>query len=154
TNPSEYPTGAKIAEVLEPIVNASILAPKDYVGAIMDLCQSRRGTMKSMDYLGEDRVELKYTLPLGEIVVDFFDQLKSKTQGYASRDCGPAGGLPGDLVKVDILLQGVPVDAVSAIVHKDKAYAYGTMKTGRLRELIPREQFEVHLQAALVARII
>ncbi|MCS0499240.1 translation elongation factor 4 [Protaetiibacter mangrovi] len=154
TNPSEYPTGAKIAEVLEPIVNASILAPKDYVGAIMELCQQRRGTMKSMDYLGEDRVELKYTLPLGEIVFDFFDQLKSKTQGYASLDYEPAGEAPGDLVKVDILLQGETVDAFSAIVHKDKAYAYGTMMATRLRELIPRQQFEVPIQAAIGARII
>jgi len=154
TNPSEYPTGAKIHEVLEPIVAASILAPKDYVGAIMELCQSRRGTMKSMDYLGEDRVELKYTLPLGEIVFDFFDQLKSKTQGYASLDYEPAGEAPGDLVKVDILLQGEAVDAFSAIVHKDKAYAYGTMMAQRLRELIPRQQFEVPIQAAIGARII
>ncbi|WP_166869250.1 MULTISPECIES: translation elongation factor 4 [unclassified Salinibacterium] len=154
TNPSEYPTGTKIAEVLEPIVNASILAPKEYVGAIMELCQQRRGTMKSMDYLGEDRVELKYTLPLGEIVFDFFDQLKSKTQGYASLDYEPAGEAPGDLVKVDILLQGETVDAFSAIVHKDKAYAYGTMMATRLRELIPRQQFEVPIQAAIGARII
>jgi GTP-binding protein LepA len=154
TNPSEYPTGTKIAEVLEPMVSASILAPKDYVGAIMELCQSRRGTMKSMDYLGEDRVELKYTLPLGEIVFDFFDQLKSKTQGYASLDYEPAGEAPGELVKVDILLQGETVDAFSAIVHKDKAYAYGTMMATRLRELIPRQQFEVPIQAAIGARII
>jgi len=154
TNPSEYPSGAKIAEVLEPIVNASILAPKDYVGAIMELCQQRRGTMRSMDYLGEDRVELKYTLPLGEIVFDFFDQLKSKTQGYASLDYEPAGEAPGELVKVDILLQGETVDAFSAIVHKDKAYAYGTMMATRLRELIPRQQFEVPIQAAIGARII
>ena len=154
TNPSEYPTGAKIAEVLEPMVSASILAPKDYVGPIMELCQSRRGTMGSMDYLGEDRVELTYTLPLGEIVFDFFDQLKSRTQGYASLDYEPAGEAPGDLVKVDILLQGETVDAFSAIVHRDKAYAYGTMMVQRLRELIPRQQFEVPIQAAIGARII
>ncbi len=153
TNPSEYPTG-KIASVSEPIVSASILAPKDYVGAIMDLCQTRRGTMRSMDYLGEDRVELKYTLPLGEIVFDFFDQLKSRTQGYASLDYEPAGQQEADLVKVDILLQGEQVDAFSAIVHKDKAYAYGVLMTGRLRELIPRQQFEVPIQAAIGARII
>jgi len=153
TNPSEYPTG-RIEKVMEPIVNASILAPKEYVGAIMELCQSRRGTMRSMDYLGEDRVELKYTLPLGEIVFDFFDQLKSKTQGYASLDYEPAGEQEADLVKVDILLQGEQVDAFSAIVHKDKAYAYGTMMAGRLRELIPRQQFEVPIQAAIGARII
>lgn len=153
TNPSEYPTG-RIEKVMEPIVSASILAPKDYVGAIMELCQSRRGTMRSMDYLGEDRVELKYTLPLGEIVFDFFDQLKSKTQGYASLDYEPAGEQEADLVKVDILLQGEQVDAFSAIVHKEKAYAYGTMMAQRLRELIPRQQFEVPIQAAIGARVI
>ncbi len=153
TNPSEYPTG-RIDSVLEPIVNASILAPKDYVGAIMELCQTRRGTMKSMDYLGEDRVELKYTMPLGEIVFDFFDQLKSRTQGYASLDYEPSGQQEADLVKVDILLQGEAVDAFSAIVHRDKAFAYGTMMAGRLRELIPRQQFEVPIQAAIGARII
>ncbi|BDI23081.1 translation elongation factor 4 [Herbiconiux sp. L3-i23] len=153
TNPSEYPTG-RIEKVVEPIVNASILAPKDYVGAIMDLCQTRRGTMQSMDYLGEDRVELKYTLPLGEIVFDFFDQLKSRTQGYASLDYEPSGQQEADLVKVDILLQGEQVDAFSAIVHRDKAYAYGTMMAERLRKLIPRQQFEVPIQAAIGARII
>jgi GTP-binding protein LepA len=153
TNPSEYPTG-RIDSVREPIVNASVLAPKDYVGAIMDLCQTRRGTLRSMDYLGEERVELKYTLPLGEIVFDFFDQLKSRTQGYASLDYEPAGEQEADLVKVDILLQGEQVDAFSAIVHKDKAYAYGVLMTGRLRELIPRQQFEVPIQAAIGARII
>jgi GTP-binding protein LepA len=153
TNPSEYPTG-RIEKVVEPIVNASILAPKDYVGAIMELCQTRRGTLQSMDYLGEDRVELKYVLPLGEIVFDFFDQLKSRTQGYASLDYEPSGHQAADLVKVDILLQGEAVDAFSAIVHRDKAYAYGTMMAGRLRELIPRQQFEVPIQAAIGARII
>ncbi|BDZ46625.1 translation elongation factor 4 [Naasia aerilata] len=153
TNPSEYPSG-KIDKVVEPVVNASILAPKDYVGAIMELCQTRRGTLKSMDYLGEDRVELKYTLPLGEIVFDFFDALKSRTQGYASLDYEPAGQQEADLVKVDILLQGETVDAFSAIVHRDKAYAYGTLMAGRLRELIPRQQFEVPIQAAIGARII
>jgi GTP-binding protein LepA len=154
TNPSEFPTGTKIAKVEEPIVKASILAPKDYVGTIMELCQSRRGTMNGMDYLGEDRVELHYTMPLGEIVFDFFDNLKSRTQGYASLDYEPAGEQEADLVKVDILLQGETVDAFSAIVHRDKAYAYGTMMTSRLRELIPRQQFEVPIQAAIGARII
>jgi GTP-binding protein LepA len=154
TNPSEFPTGTKIAKVEEPVVKASILAPKDYVGTIMELCQSRRGTMNGMDYLGEDRVELHYTMPLGEIVFDFFDNLKSRTQGYASLDYEPAGEQEADLVKVDILLQGEPVDAFSAIVHRDKAYAYGTMMTARLRELIPRQQFEVPIQAAIGARII
>ena len=153
TNPSEFPTG-KVKQVLEPIVRATILAPKDYVGVIMELCQGRRGTMIDMQYLGEDRVQLRYTLPLAEIVFDFFDQLKSKTQGYASLDYEEAGLEQGDLVKVDLLLQGEQVDAFSAIVHKDKAYAYGVMITGKLRELIPRQQFEVPIQAAIGARII
>ncbi|MBX3116892.1 MAG: translation elongation factor 4 [Cryobacterium sp.] len=153
TNPSEFPNG-KVASVFEPLVKASILAPKDYVGAIMDLCQSRRGTMQGMDYLSENRVELHYTMPLGEIVFDFFDQLKSRTQGYASLDYEPAGEAEADLVKVDILLQGEKVDAFSTIVHKEKAYAYGVLMTGRLRELIPRQQFEVPIQAAIGSRII
>ena len=153
TNPSEFPTG-KVKKVMEPIVKATILAPKDYVGVIMELCQGRRGTMLDMQYLGEDRVQLRYTLPLAEIVFDFFDQLKSKTQGYASLDYEEAGMHQGDLVKVDLLLQGEQVDAFSAIVHKDKAYAYGVMITGKLRELIPRQQFEVPIQAAIGSRII
>jgi GTP-binding protein LepA len=152
-NPSEYPTG-RIHTVFEPIVNAAILAPKDYVGTIMELCQSRRGTMQGMEYLGVDRVEIRYTIPLAEIVFDFFDQLKSKTAGYASLDYEPAGHQEADLVKVDILLQGDRVDAFSAIVHKDKAYAYGVMMTARLRELIPRQQFEVPIQAAIGSRVI
>jgi GTP-binding protein LepA len=153
TNPSEFP-GGKIAKVEEPMVKAAILAPKDYVGVIMELCQSRRGSLLGMDYLGEDRVEIRYTMPLGEIVFDFFDQLKSRTAGYASLDYEPAGEQEADLVKVDILLQGEQVDAFSAIVHRDKAYAYGVLMTGRLRELIPRQQFEVPIQAAIGARII
>jgi GTP-binding protein LepA len=153
TNPSEFPTG-KVKKVLEPIVKATILSPKDYVGVIMELCQSRRGSMIDMQYLGEERVQLRYTLPLAEIVFDFFDQLKSKTQGYGSLDYEEAGLEEGDLVKVDLLLQGEQVDAFSAIVHKDKAYAYGVMITGKLRELIPRQQFEVPIQAAVGSRII
>lgn len=153
TNPSEFPSG-RITEVREPMVRAAILAPKDYVGAIMELCQSRRGSLLGMEYLGEDRVELRYQIPLGEIVFDFFDQLKSKTQGYASLDYEPSGDQAADLVKVDILLQGDQVDAFSAIVHRDKAYAYGTMMAERLRKLIPRQQFEVPIQAAIGARII
>jgi GTP-binding protein LepA len=154
TNPSEFPSGTKIAQVSEPMVRAAILAPKDYVGTIMELCQSRRGTLIGMDYLGEDRVEIKYTMPLGEIVFDFFDQLKSKTAGYASLDYEPSGEQEADLVKVDILLQGEAVDAFSAIVHRDKAYAYGVLMTERLKKLIPRQQFEVPIQAAIGARII
>jgi GTP-binding protein LepA len=153
TNPSEYPTG-KVRTVSEPVVKAAILTPKDYVGTVMELCQSRRGTMLGMDYLGEDRVEIRYSMPLGEIVFDFFDQLKSRTQGYASLDYEPSGEQEADLVKVDILLQGEQVDAFSAIVHRDKAYAYGVMMTERLKKLIPRQQFEVPVQAAIGARII
>ena len=153
TNPSEFPTG-KVKKVLEPMVRATILAPKDYVGVIMELCQARRGTMIDMQYLGEDRVQLRYNLPLAEIVFDFFDQLKSKTQGYGSLDYEETGLAEGDLVKVDLLLQGEQVDAFSAIVHKDKAYAYGVMITSKLRELIPRQAFEVPIQAAIGARII
>lgn len=152
TNPSEYPDG-KIASVSEPMVRAAILAPKDYVGAIMELCQSRRGSLLGMEYLGE-RVELRYNIPMGEIVFDFFDHLKSRTQGYASLDYEPSGQQEADLVKVDILLQGEAVDAFSAIVHRDNAYAYGTMMTERLRKLIPRQQFEVPIQAAIGARVI
>ena len=153
TNPSEYPDG-RVAEVSEPVVKVGILLPKDYVGTVMELCQSRRGTLLGMDYLSEDRVELRYNMPLGEIVFDFFDHLKSKTQGYASLDYEPAGSQTADLVKVDILLQGEKVDAFSSIVHREKAYAYGTMMTERLRKLIPRQQFEVPIQAAIGARII
>ncbi|KAB1656278.1 elongation factor 4 [Pseudoclavibacter chungangensis] len=153
TNPSEYPEG-RIIEVREPLVRAAILAPKDYVGKIMELCESRRGSLISMDYLSEERVELRYSMPLGEIVFDFFDHLKSRTQGYASLDYEPMGEQAAELVKVDILLQGEKVDAFSAIVHKDKAYSYGTMMAERLRKLIPRQQFEVPIQAAIGARII
>ncbi|MFG7944330.1 translation elongation factor 4 [Streptomyces cacaoi] len=153
TNPSEFPTG-KIATVHEPVVRATLIAPSEFIGAIMELCQSRRGSLQGMDYLSEDRVELRYTLPLAEIVFDFFDALKSKTRGYASLDYEPTGEQAADLVKVDILLQGDKVDAFSAIVHKDKAYSYGTRMANKLRELIPRQQFEVPIQAAVGARII
>jgi len=153
TNPSEYPDG-KIEKVEEPIVRATVLAPSEFIGTIMELCQERRGILLGMDYLSEDRVEIRYTLPLAEIVFDFFDQLKSRTRGYASLDYEPVGEAEADLVKVDILLQGEKVDAFSAIVHKDKAYAYGTMMTGKLRELIPRQQFEIPIQAAIGGRII
>ncbi|GGM53257.1 elongation factor 4 [Longimycelium tulufanense] len=153
TNPSDWPKG-KIAEVHEPVVKTTIIAPSDFVGAIMELCQSRRGQLGGMDYLSEDRVELRYTLPLAEIVYDFFDTLKSRTRGYASLDYEEAGSQTADLVKVDILLQGEPVDAFSAIVHKDAAYGYGTKMASKLRELIPRQQFEVPIQAAVGSRII
>jgi GTP-binding protein LepA len=153
TNPSEFPEG-KIAEVHEPVVRATILSPSDYIGTIMELCQTKRGTLLGMDYLSEDRVEMRYTLPMGEIVFDFFDQLKSRTKGYASLDYERSGEQAADLVKVDILLQGEPVDAFSAIVHKDAAYSYGVMMAGKLKELIPRQQFEVPIQAAVGARVI
>jgi GTP-binding protein LepA len=153
TNPSEYPEG-KIAEVREPVVTATILSPADYIGTIMELCQNKRGALQGMDYLSADRVELRYTLPLAEIVFDFFDQLKSRTKGYASLDYEPTGDQAADLVKVDILLQGEAVDAFSAIVHRDAAYSYGVMLAGKLKELIPRQQFEVPIQAAVGARVI
>ncbi|HET8583490.1 MAG TPA: translation elongation factor 4 [Jatrophihabitans sp.] len=154
TNPSDWPTGKKIAEVYEPVVKAMIIAPSEYIGSIMELCQDRRGSLDGMDYLSETRVELRYTLPLAEIIFDFFDQLKSRTRGYASLDYELAGEQTADLVKVDILLQGETVDAFSAIVHKDKAYGYGTSMTGKLRKLIPRQQFEVPIQAAIGSRVI
>ncbi|HEV7824384.1 MAG TPA: translation elongation factor 4, partial [Mycobacteriales bacterium] len=153
TNPSEFPAG-KIAEVHEPVVRATLLAPSDFVGTIMELCQARRGTLMGMDYLSEERVELRYTLPLAEIIFDFFDNLKSRTKGYASLDYEITGEQQAELVKVDILLQGENVDAFSAIVHKDKAYTYGVSMTQKLRELIPRQQFEVPIQAAVGARVI
>ena len=153
TNPSEFPVG-KVAEVHEPVVRSTILAPSDFVGTIMELCQARRGVLLGMDYLSQDRVELRYTLPLAEIVFDFFDKLKSRTKGYASLDYETSGEEAADLVKVDILLHGDTVDAFSAIVHKDKAYAYGVAMTAKLRELIPRQQFEVPIQAAIGSRVI
>lgn len=153
TNPSEYPDG-KVKEVQEPMVKATLLTPKDYVGTIMELCQTKRGVMIDMQYLGEDRVQLRYRLPLAEIVFDFFDQLKSKTQGYASLDYEDDGFAAADLVRVDLLLQGERVDAFSAIVHKDKAYTHGVRIATKLRELIPRQQFEVPIQAAIGSRVI
>ncbi len=153
TNPSDWPTG-KVAQVFEPVVKVTILAPSEFIGAIMELCQSRRGQLGGMDYLSETRVELRYTMPLAEIIFDFFDALKSRTRGYASLDYEEAGEQESELVKVDIMLQGEPVDAFSAIRHKDDAYAYGTAMATKLRELIPRQQFEVPIQAAIGSRII
>ena len=153
TNPSEYPEG-KIKEVREPMVAATILTPSDFVGPVMELCQSKRGQMNGMDYLSEDRVELRYRMPLAEIVFDFFDQLKSRTRGYASLDYQDDGDQAANLVKVDILLHGDHVDAFSAIVHRDDAYHYGVKMAGKLKELIPRQQFEVPVQAAIGSRII
>ena len=154
TNPSEYPDAGRVESVHEPIVNATILAPSDYIGTIMDLCQGRRGTQTGMDYLSETRVELRYILPMGEIMFDFFDALKSRTKGYASLNYELAGEQQADLVKVDILLQGEVVDAFSAIVHRDNAYGYGVALAAKLKELIPRQQFEVPIQAAIGSRVI
>jgi GTP-binding protein LepA len=159
TNPSDFPGAVepqkgKIDRVYEPVVRATVISPADYIGTIMELCQSRRGSLIGMDYLSADRVEIRYTLPLAEIIFDFFDQLKSRTRGYASLDYEPDGEQQANLVKVDILLQGQPVDAFSQVVHADEAREYGLAMTAKLKELIPRQQFEVPIQAAVGARII
>lgn len=153
SNPSEFPEG-KVKAIYEPLVEATILTPKDFVGTTMELCQQRRGIMGGMDYLSEDRVELHYKLPLAEIVTDFFDQLKSRTKGYASLDYHEEGEQEADLVKVNILLNHEPVDAFSAIVHRDAAYHYGVEMAGKLKTLIPRQQFEIPIQAAIGTRVI
>ncbi|WP_418968564.1 translation elongation factor 4 [Alloscardovia omnicolens] len=153
TNPSEFPEG-KVRSVTEPIVSADIILPKEFIGSVMELCQDHRGQMGTMEYISPERVEMHYTIPLAEIVFDFFDQLKSRTKGYASLDYHESGEQTADLVKVDILIQGETVDAFSAIVHRDKAYSYGVMMTKKLRELIPRQQFEIPIQAAIGSRII
>lgn len=152
-NPSDWPEG-KLNEVYEPIVKMTVIVPSEFVGPTMELCQSKRGQMGGMEYLSEDRVELRYTMPLGEIIFDFFDMLKSRTKGYASLNYEDAGEQLSDLVKVDILLQGEPVDAFSAIVHRDHAQGYGNKMTVKLRKLIPRQQFEVPVQAAIGSKII
>ncbi|MGJ9371987.1 translation elongation factor 4 [Nesterenkonia sp. CF4.4] len=153
TNPSEFPEG-KVTEIREPVVDATVIVPAEFIGPVMELCQSRRGTMEGMDYLSAERVEIRYKMPLAEIVFDFFDQLKSRTKGYASLNWQGVGQQAADLVKVDILLQGDQVDAFSAITHRDSAYAYGVKMASRLKELIPRQQFEVPIQAAIGSRII
>jgi GTP-binding protein LepA len=153
-NPAELPPAVSIEAVSEPYLRCSIITPTEYVGTLMDLCQTRRGEMEKMDYLSPERVDLHYRLPLAEVVIDFFDQLKSRTQGYASLDYEPAGYARSDLVKVEILLNGEPVDAFCSIVHKDKAYDYGKRMTDKLREIIPRQQFDVPIQAAIGSRII
>jgi len=153
-NPSAMPDPAQIAEIAEPYVTVTILTPADYVGPLMELSQQRRGEMTKLEYLSEDRVELVYQLPLAEIVMDFFDLLKSRTRGYASLDYEPAGYRPSNLVKVDVLLNGVPVDAFSTVVHRQKAQDYGRRMTERLRQLIPRQLFDVPIQAAMGGRII
>jgi GTP-binding protein LepA len=153
-SPSEMPDRAGIAEIREPYIRATILCPKEHVGAVMELCQERRGTHVDMTFLSEERVQLHYDLPLAEIVLDFFDQLKSRTRGYASLDYDVIGNRPADLVRLDILLAGDMVDALSMVVHRDKAYPAGRALTERLREKIPRQQFEVAIQAAIGSKII
>ena len=154
SNPADLPPPNRIDHILEPVVDAMILCPSEYIGAVMQLCEKRRGTLGRMTYLTEERVDLRYTLPLAEIIFDFFDRLKSSTRGYASLDYEPAGMSPADLVKVDILLNAEPVDAFSAIVHRVKAYDYGKAMVNRLRELIPRQMFDVPIQAAIGSKII
>jgi GTP-binding protein LepA len=154
SNPSELPEPGSIERIEEPYVDAMILCPADHIGAVMELCQSRRGVLKTMEYLSEERVELRYELPLAEIIFDFFDQLKSRTRGYASLDYEPSGYRPAELVRVDVLLQGEPIDAFSAIVHKDKAYSYGRAMATKLKRLIPRQLYEVPIQAAIGSRVI
>ena len=153
-NPSSLPPTTKIDHIEEPFVKITVLTPTEFVGALMELAQQRRGVMQKMEYISEDRVEIVYEIPLAEIVMDFFDQLKSRTKGYASLDYEPSGYQRTELVKVDVLLNAVPVDAFSAIVHRDKAYDYGKRMTNKLRELIPRQLFDVPIQAAIGGRII
>ncbi len=153
-NPSEVPQQNMIESIEEPYLRASILTPSSYTGTLMDLCQARRGTMEKMEYISPERVELIYRVPLAEVVIDFFDQMKSRTQGYASMDYDNDGYAVSDLVKVDILLQGESVDAFSSIVHRSKAYEYGQQMSKKLKELIPRQQFDVPIQAAISSKII
>ena len=153
-NPTDMPDASKLQEINEPYVSVMVVTPSDYVGTVMQLCQDRRGQLKEMHYLSPERVEIRYHMPLGEIIFDFFDQLKSKTKGYASLDYEPVGSQPSDLVKVDLLLNQQPVDAFSTIVHRDKAYDYGKRMTERLRQLIPRQLFDVPIQAAIGSRVI
>jgi GTP-binding protein LepA len=154
SNPSEWPDALEIERVEEPMLTVTILTPSAYTGALMELCQQRRGVMQKMEYLSPERLELVYRIPLAEVVQNFFDQLKSRTQGYASLDYDPSGYETASLVKVDVLLNGVAADAFSTIVHKDKAYEYGRRMSEKLRELIPRQMFDVPIQAAIGGRII
>ena len=154
SNPTEMPDPASIEEILEPNIRATLITPTEYVGPVMELCQKRRGTHIDLHYLSPQRVQLRYDLPLGEIVLDFFDLLKSSTRGYASLDYEPIGNLPGDLVKLDILLAGDQVDALSVIVHRDFAYEYGKVLVERLRKTIPRQLFDIPVQSAVGSRIL
>ena len=153
-NPSEMPQPGAYDRVEEPVVVATVITPSAYLGPVMELCQVRRGSMEELRYLSTDRVELRYLLPLAEIIFDFFDQLKSRTRGYASLDYEHRGHQEADLVRVDVLLHGEPVDAFSAVVHREKAQAYGRRMVDRLRELIPRQLFDVAIQAAIGSRIV
>src|SRR6201997_4141598 len=153
-NPSDMPDPGRIAEIREPFISASIIAPREFVGAVMELCQERRGEHAGMHYLSPERVQLTYDLPLAEIVLDFFDQLKSRTRGYASLDYELGPMKPSDLVKLDVLLAGDPVDALSMVVHRDKAYEIGRALTEKLRKRIPRQQYDVPIQAAIGSHVI
>jgi GTP-binding protein LepA len=153
-NPTELPEQSRIDHVDEPLLHATILSPSEYTGTIMELCQSRRAEMERMDYLSPERVELVYRIPLAEVVVDFFDQLKSRTKGYASLDYEPAGYQTSQLVRVDILINHAPVDAFSTIVHRSQAEFYGRRMAERLKELIPRQMFDVPIQAAIGGRVV
>ena len=153
-NPADLPDPSNIDRVLEPFLNVTVITPSSFTGALMDLCQSRRGEMVKMEYLSPERLEIQYKMPLGEVVTDFFDQMKSRSQGYASLDYEPIGYEPGDLVKVDVLIAGEPVDAFSSIVHREKSYDYGKKMVDKLKELIPRQQFDVPIQAAIGSRIL
>jgi GTP-binding protein LepA len=153
-NPADMPSAQEIGAIEEPFLRATILTPTTYTGTVMELCQARRGEMQKLEYLSPERVELVYRIPLAEVVIDFFDQLKSRTQGYASLDYEPDGYQSANLVKVDVLLNGVPADAFSTVMHRDKAYDYGRRMTEKLRELIPRQLFDVPIQAAIGGKII
>jgi GTP-binding protein LepA len=154
SNPQDLPEPNQIATIAEPTVLVRLLTPSGYIGPVMQLCEGRRGDMQAMDYLTEERVELRYQLPLASIITDFFDQLKSISRGYASLDYEPAGYLESDLVRVDVLLNGEPVDAFSSIVHRDEAYPFGKSMVEKLKELIPRQMFDVPIQAAIGSKII
>ena len=153
-NPCDLPSAGEISAIEEPWLETTLISPAEYTGTLMELCQGRRGELDKLSYLSPERIELKYRLPLAEVVLNFFDQLKSRTQGYASLDYEPAGYMKSDLVRVDILLQGESVDAFSAVVHRDASYEYGRKMAERLKELIPRQQFEVPIQATIGGRII
>ena len=153
-NPSAMPPAAQIDHIEEPFLTITVLLPTEFTGSVMDLCQTRRGEMARMEYLSPERLELVYRIPLAEVVIDFFDALKSRTKGYASLDYEPAGYVRSDLVKIDVLLNGVPVDAFSAIVYRPRAQEYGRKMTDKLRELIPRQLFDVPIQAAMGGRIV